>query len=212
MVRDPANKEKKLWIKEDVVVRQIKEVSKSFQLPEDLLSDVLDYIKRTHESEKELNQISVKELRSENDAINQKLNRLTDLLIEGDIEKKVYQEKHKELAFRRDEINCILSDRNMADDSFKDALCNILTITSKSADLFESSNTDQKRNLIGFVFSNLKLEGPTLRYTLKKPFGIFAKLPNNPEWRPLRDSNPCYRRERGRMWRIRIKIDSDKSL
>jgi site-specific DNA recombinase len=75
-------------------------------------------------------------------------------------------------------------------------MCDILTLVSKSYDLFESSKTDQRRQLLGFVFGNLKLEGSTLRYILRKPFEVFSDLPNNPEWRPLRDSNPCYYRER----------------
>ncbi len=203
MTRDPANQDKKIWVKEDVVINQLLEVFKSFKLPDDLLAEILDYIKRTHEAEKELNHISKKKLQQEDNGLSQKLNRLTDLLIEGHIEQKIYDAKHKEITFRRNEINCIINDSNGADDKFKDALCNIISLTAKGADLFESSKTEQKRGLIGFVFSNLKLEGVTLRYTLRKPFEVFAQLPHNPEWRPLRDLNPCYRRERAMSWATR---------
>jgi len=65
----------------------------------------------------------------------------------------------------------------------KDALSKIISMIANSYDLFESSKTDERRSLLGFVFLNLKLEGPTLRYDLRKPFEQFAKLPNNPEWR-----------------------------
>ena len=74
-----------------------------------------------------------------------------------------------------------------ADGSFKDALSKVLALASKSYDLFEGSKTDEKRGLLGFVFSNLKLEGSTLRYTLRKPFEQFAQLPNNQEWRANED-------------------------
>jgi hypothetical protein len=198
MTRDPANQDKKIWVKEDAVIAQLLEVFKSFKLPDDLLSDILDYIKRTHEAEKELSHASVKELRRESDGLAQKLNRLTDLLIEGHVEQKIYDAKRKEIAFRRDEILCILKDNNGADDKFKDALCNIISLTAKGADLFVSSKTEQKRGLIGFVFSNLKLEGVTLRYTLRKPFEVFAQLPNNPEWRPKQD--------RSEYWEITVTI------
>lgn len=63
--------------------------------------------------------------------------------------------------------------------------------------MFESSKTDEKRGLLGFVFSNLELEGATLRYTLIKPFEVFAQLPTNPEWRPLRPANHNFRACRG---------------
>lgn len=196
MPRDPANKDNILWVKEDVVMQQIRDVLHSFALPDDLLAEVLDYIKRSHEAEKELHLDSLRELRTESNALTIKLNRLTDLLIEGHIDPKVYDLKHQEMLLRQRELTCILSDNHTADDKFKDALSNVIRLVAKTYDLFGSSNTEEKRSLLGFVFSNLQLEGATLRYTLRKPFDIFTQLPNNPEWRPLRDSNPCYYRER----------------
>jgi hypothetical protein len=187
MARDPAHQDKKIWVKEDVVVEQILEVFKSFKLPDDLLADILDYIKLSHEAEKELSHVSKKELQTEDNTLSQKLNRLTDLMIEGHLDTKTFEGKHREIIFRRREISCILSDSNGADDKFKDALCKIISLTAKGADVFVSSKTEEKRSLIGFVFSNLKLEGLSLRYTLKKPFEIFQQLPHNPEWRAPQD-------------------------
>ena len=72
----------------------------------------------------------------------------------------------------------------------------LISLASKAPDLFERSNNAEKRLLIGFVFSNLTLEGVSLRYSLRKPFDLFVDLARSQEWRPLGDSNPCYRRER----------------
>ena len=196
MVRDPADPAKKLWIKEESVLQQLRDVLRSFALPEEFLAKVLDYIKSNHEAEKESYYVRVKELQLEHGNLTQKLNRLTDLMIEGHLAPEVFECKHKEIALRRSEVEVILKENSQADDKFKDALSNILKLVSKSCDLFESSKTDENRNLLGFVFSNLELKGTSLRYTLRKPFEIFAQLPNNPEWRPLRDSNPCCLRER----------------
>jgi len=114
-------------------------------------------------AEKELNVQSRKEVQTEQIALTQKLGRLTDLLIAVHIEEKIYKAKHTEIAFRRDEIHRILKDNNLADESFKDALGNVLTLASKSAEIFKSSKTDTKRQLTGFVFSNLEKEGPASR-------------------------------------------------
>jgi hypothetical protein len=187
MARDPAAKDKIMWIKEEVVLEQLRSVLHSFKLPDELLTDVLDYIRQTHEAEKESYYARIKELQVESGNLTQKLNRLTDLMIEGHILPEIYNVKHKEIALRRSEIDCILKESNHADDKFKDALSNVIKLVSKSYDLFESSKTDEKRGLLGFVFSNLQLEGSTLRYTLRKPFEIFTQLPNNPEWRAGQD-------------------------
>ena len=39
------------------------------------------------------------------------------------------------------------------------------------------------------VFSNLQMEGPTLRYSLRKPFELLQQVPRNPEWRPREDKS-----------------------
>src|SRR5277367_2296504 len=92
----------------------------------------------------------------------------------------------------------------MADDQFKDALCKIIGLAANSYDLFESSKTDEKRGLLGFVFLNLRLEGPTLRYDLRKPFDQLAKLPNNPEWRAGQDESEY--------WELDLKIDRPRPI
>ena len=61
-----------------------------------------------------------------------------------------------------------------ADQNFKLTVNTVLSIASKAYELFESSNIEQKRKLINYVFSNLELEGVTLRYSLKKPFDLMV--------------------------------------
>jgi DNA invertase Pin-like site-specific DNA recombinase len=187
MARDPANPAKKVWVKEESVLQQLDNVLRSFALPEEFVAMALDYIKSSHEAEKELHLARIKELRIEDSNLADKSNRLMDLMIEGHVEQKLFEAKNKEITFRRREIACILDDNIVADEKFKDALCKILSLVAISGDLFESSKTDEKRGLLGFVFSNLQLEGPILRYTLRKPFEVFAQLPHNPEWRATED-------------------------
>ncbi|MDR3560876.1 MAG: hypothetical protein P4N59_05485 [Negativicutes bacterium] len=151
------------------------------------MAEVLDYIKRSHEAEKEFHQTRTKELHIEKNNLEGRLNRLTDLLIEGHIDDGVYKQKRIEMRQRILELGDMAKETATGNLNFKEALSNILILMSKSYDLFESSKTDEKRKLLGFVFSNLQLEGATLRYTLKKPFDLMAQLPNNPEWRAEQD-------------------------
>ena len=62
-------------------------------------------------------------------------------------------------------------------------------MASRAYDLFERSTIEEKRQLIGYVFSNLEMKGATLRYTLKKPFNLFVDLASYKEWLPGPDSN-----------------------
>ena len=40
--------------------------------------------------------------------------------------------------------------------------------------IFARSTNDEKRQLLGYLFSNLELEGSKLVYALQKPFNLFA--------------------------------------
>ena len=54
----------------------------------------------------------------------------------------------------------------------------LLNICSRAPELFESSKVEQKRQLINFLLSNLKLRGKTLEFELKKPFEVLINLQN----------------------------------
>ena len=103
--------------------------------------------------------------------------------MDGHIAEEVYKAKHKELRQRINDITFEAQDNDEANFKFKEALCNIVVLLSKSHDLFGSSHVDEKRKLLGFVFENLQLEGSTLRFSLRKPFELLAQLPDNPVWR-----------------------------
>ena len=189
MVRNPANQNKIIWVKEETVIEQIVAALKSFAMPQDLLADVLDYIRKTDEQDKELSRATTKELKAEQTQLTQKLSRLTDLLIDGNIDKGIYEAKNKEIQLRRQDIESrlIQTKQPTPDDGLN--LGNVVTMLSKSAETFACSKIEQKRQMLGFVFSNLQMEGTTLRYTLRKPFEPLQKVPHILKWRALDDSN-----------------------
>ena len=75
-----------------------------------------------------------------------------------------------------------------ADQNFKLTVNTVLSIASKAYELFESSNIEQKRKLINYVFSNLELEGVTLRYSLKKPFDLMVDCTTYNDWLGIVDT------------------------
>ena len=187
MAHDPANSSQKLWIKENVVLGQIGEIFASFALPEESLPEMLAYVRKSHEMEKAFHQEHTRALHLEKNPLTGKLDRLTDLLLEGDISKEVYDRKHQEITRRRDDINQQLAASDMGDADVKMAISFIVSLVAKTTRLFESSKIEEKRKLLGLVFSNLQLEGPTLRYTLRKPFDLFAGTLNRQDWCALAD-------------------------
>src|SRR6202022_1803086 len=52
---------------------------------------------------------------------------------------------------------------------YRTTLESLISLASRAAELFERSKTEQKRQLIAFVFSNLQLRGKKLEFSLRCP-------------------------------------------
>lgn len=187
--RNPENTSKKLFINEKEVLEQIRSVFASIQIPEAVLDSITPHLRTLHDSEKDFHQQSIKALHSESEQVSRKLDDLLDLLMDKSITKDAYDRKYTQLINRRLEINEQLERHHTGNERFKIALSSLIELASKALDLFERSNTDEKRQLIGYMFSNLELEGAKLRYTLRKPFDLFVDLASYKKWLPGPDSN-----------------------
>jgi hypothetical protein len=58
----------------------------------------------------------------------------------------------------------------------------LISVASRAAELFERSKTEQKRELLAFVFSNLCLRGKTLEFSLRSPFDLMVNRANHASW------------------------------
>ncbi len=75
------------------------------------------------------------------------------------------------------------------DDAFRTTLESLLSVASRAAELFARSNVEQKRELLGFVFSNLALKGRELQVSLRSPFDLMVNRPDHASWLGDLDSN-----------------------
>jgi hypothetical protein len=58
----------------------------------------------------------------------------------------------------------------------------LISVASRAAELFERSKTEQKRELLAFVFSNLRLRGKTLEFSLRSPFDLMVNRVDHSSW------------------------------
>jgi hypothetical protein len=65
-----------------------------------------------------------------------------------------------------------------------------LELARVAKSLWERRNREEQRDLLARVVCNPRLDGRTVRFDLKKPFAILAKMRGTDGWRPQRESNP----------------------
>jgi hypothetical protein len=87
-----------------------------------------------------------------------------------------YDKKARELKQRQAEIALRIEQHQEGDGHFRATLESLISLASRAAELFERSKIEQKRELIAFVFSNLRLRGKTLEFSLRSPFDLMVNL------------------------------------
>lgn len=69
-----------------------------------------------------------------------------------------------------------------AEDNYYITAKYLLELESRAYELFESSEVEERRQLIKLVLSNLSLDGKIVRYEWKKPFDKIAFYASRPAW------------------------------
>jgi hypothetical protein len=199
--RDPTERSRKLFIPESVVLEQIAAIFRAIRVPSKLLESLLAHMKAGHEAENQFHREAIQGLRREYDQIRDRLATLLDLRLDRSITQDEYDKKARELKQRQTEIEPRIEQHQRGEGEFRTTLESLISLASRAAELFERSKTEQKRQLIAFVFSNLRLRGKKLEFSLRSPFDLMVDRATYASWLPFADTyrtmcrspNPAFR-------------------
>jgi hypothetical protein len=180
-------------VPEDEVLGQVVAVLNSIKVPDKLLNALLGHMRASHEAEQQFHVTSVAALRREYDRTREQLATLLDIRLNKSITQDEYDKKARELKQRQTEIALRIEQHQEGDGQFRATLESLISLASRAAELFERSKTEQKRELIAFVFSNLQLQGKTLEFSLRSPFDLMVNLQDHSGWLGDLDSNQDWR-------------------
>jgi site-specific DNA recombinase len=180
--RDPAEPDKKLFIPEQAVLDQVKSVFRAIQIPPRLLNTLLAHLKAGHEAENRFHRDAIEGLRRDYDRLHDRLDVLLNLRLDQSITKNDYDKKARELKQQQTEIELRLGQHQNGDRDFRTTLESLISVASRAAELFERSKIEQKRQLIAFVFSNLRLKGKKLEFSLRSPFDLMVDRATYTSW------------------------------
>ena len=192
----PDTPEKIMWVREERILEQVDEVLRSIQIPPETLCQIGKYVCEAEKSERDFILRQQQSLHKEHEQLQERLDKLMDLLLDDVIGKEDFDLKKQQIKNARDDVEHRLATHAKADDGFQHSMNSFLQWVSKLHRRFQGSNNEQKRRFLNFVFENLQMKGATLCYDLKKPFDLMVECSKNDKWHPVRDSNPCCRRER----------------
>ena len=93
-----------------------------------------------------------------------------------------YDKKAYELKDRQRELNSYMTLHTDADEDFAISVSTLLKLCSQAYETFQSSEVEQKRQLLKFLFTNLQIKGGKLQYALNRPFDLMPILARTLKW------------------------------
>ena len=109
--------------------------------------------------------------------------------LDGLIDEKMYLQKIQAYKDRQREIIEQMSRHEKADHNFYVTANMVMNLAARAKEIFESSEADEKRQLLNLVFQNLQLKDGSLSVSVREPFLTMLDFKNRPgEWGRV-DSN-----------------------
>lgn len=149
------------------------------RLTDDMIQKLVTSLKQSYAHEQDFFKSSQQKLRTEFDHIQNRLSKIIDIHLDVSIDQESYRSKVEEYKKRQREITSEMQSHVQADESCLVTIRLVLALAKDAREIFESSNVDEKRELLNFVFdlfcsekallSNLKLDGENLHLELKEP-------------------------------------------
>ena len=179
----------KVYVREESLVETLSQYFDHIVLSEQQIAEVTSYLKKIHESESLFHTESLIALRKEQDRLKKRINQMYDDKLDGVIDEKMYLDKVKDYKVRQAKIIEQMSRHEKADHNFYVTANMIMNLAARTREIFESSEVDEKRQLLNFVFQNLKLDGKNLSIETCEPFTTLMDYKKSPKGWGRLDSN-----------------------
>jgi len=159
------------------------------KVPDEIMEQILDTLKQNHDRKSTFRAEQYKQLTKDRDVYGTRIERLYEDRLDGRITVDEYDKYHESFRKKQTEIDVQLSMLDDAEDNYYLTANYLLELASRAKELFESSEVEQRRQLINLVLQNPRVEGKKVRYEVIKPFNLILDCADRQSWLPGLDSN-----------------------
>lgn len=170
----------RVWVREEELLKPIKRILGRMQMPQERVDEVVAELKKLNENKNEFHEKAIRQLRAEYDRIQANLDRMIDLRIEGSITQEIYDKKLTEYKEKQHDINIQMEEYTRADENFHIVANTVLSLASRALEIFESSEVNEKQQLLKAMLQNCRLSGKNLLFELRSPFDSIAEYAHHP--------------------------------
>ena len=165
-------------VKEDIILQQLdKEVFSQISLNENFVEPLKEAIKNRICADAKPKQISHKIIQTQLTELKSKEDKLFDFYLDGKCTEEKYNQKLAAIKQERTELEQKLANIDINTKEDVSNMNNLVDIVGSIRKVMNGSKNSQKRELLNLLFSNGKLEGKNLVFSIRKPFDklLFSK-------------------------------------
>lgn len=160
----------RVYVREELFLEKVGSSFEDLQLSQEIVDAITSHIRESYDSEHRFSQAQRDRLKKEQFQIQQRISKLYDDHYDGNISADFFNKKLKEYKDKEQEITREMERYVVKDTNAHITANTVLSLASRARDIFESSEVDEKRQLLNFVFQNLELKEKKLSVTLREPF------------------------------------------
>ncbi len=193
------------YVREEEMAQQFGEALRAIQMDREVLEWVVTALKESHGDEKRYHDEMIGKLQKEHQKLQDRIDAMYVDKLDGKVSQEFFDRKNNEWRAEQADILRKIEKHQNANYSYMDEGVRLLELIQKAASLYENQEMQEKRRILGFVFSNSTWKDGRLIPNYRKPFDMLAltnavyqngkatrpaKSGLSEIWLPGRDSNP----------------------
>jgi DNA invertase Pin-like site-specific DNA recombinase len=177
-------------VKEQDILEQLVTAADAIEITAAFAEAIARALNETHRAATEAKKKSADVYRAELRALEEKENRIFDRFDSGEIDRSMFDTQVARVRESRRECFEKLREADTEiDTAYLDTARDVLELAKDARSLLEGRSREEKRDFLARLVCNPRLDGRTVRFDLKKPFAVIAKMRAANDWRPQRESN-----------------------
>ncbi len=168
---------KRDYVPENVLLKPVREIFERFNnVPQEVHDRLVSELRQVNESEVDFHNREIARIRAEYDRTQRRLANLLDVRLDGGITQDEYDKKLREMKERQYRLNIEMEEHTKADHEYHIQVSHVISLAKRMGEIFESSEPDEKRAILGYLLQNPTVRNKKLLYTLKKPYETVLEL------------------------------------
>ncbi len=187
---------KQLYVREEVIEEQISSLLNTLKVTDNIQEMILSGMRESLKDKIEYHNSCVQQIERQIKVLQNRIDQAYLDKLDKKISEEFWLTQSRKWLSEKENLAIKLVCYQKADTHYLEQATLILELAKKAPVLFKRANVEQKRKFVGLLFSNCFLKDGSIDLQLKSPFDRILDSSKSGNWRPQRDSNPCFRRER----------------